>query len=58
METAVKMVDLLHPGTDQQTKGMLVQTLIPSLLQLGEGKGLELAGPPVAQGKDHKKETN
>jgi len=42
LETAKKMVDLLHPNTDEQTKAMILQTLIPNLLQLGNGKGLEL----------------
>src|SRR5439155_18002280 len=45
IETASKMIDILQPGADPQTKAMLQQTLIPNLLQLGNGKGVELALP-------------
>lgn len=44
-EIAGKMVDVLQPGSDEAVRIMLLQTLIPSLLQLGEGKGLELVLP-------------
>jgi hypothetical protein len=43
LETASKMVDTLRPGIEKETKGMLVQALLPSVLQLGNAKGLELA---------------
>jgi hypothetical protein len=46
LETAERMVDLLHPGTDEATKTMIVQTLLPDLLQLGISRGLQLALPP------------
>lgn len=45
LETASKMVDTLHPGVDTVTKGMLVQPLLPTLLQLSTAEGLELALP-------------
>lgn len=45
LETAERMVDLLHPGADQATKIMIVQTLLPDLLQLGTSRGLQLALP-------------
>ena len=44
LETASKMVDTLRPGIDKETKGMLEQALLPSLLQLSTTKGLELKG--------------
>ena len=43
LETASKMVDILYPGIDTRTKAVLLQTLIPNLLQLDSSKGLELA---------------
>ncbi len=45
LETAERMVDLLYPGTDEATKGMIVRTLLPDLLQLGNSKGLQLTLP-------------
>lgn len=48
LEIAGNMVTILRPSADEETKVMLLQTLIPSLLQLGEGRGLELV-LPVAQ---------
>lgn len=53
LETASKMVDTLHPGIDMATKGMLVQALLPSLLQLSTTEGLELAlpAPKSSEGK-------
>jgi hypothetical protein len=44
LEAAERMVDLLHPGTDEATKAMIVQTLLPDLLQLGTSRGLQLGG--------------
>ncbi|SRR5260221_5775342 len=44
-KTAGEMVDLLNPGMDAATKAMNVQLLIPNLLQLANGKGLELVLP-------------
>jgi hypothetical protein len=52
LETASKMVDTLRPGIDKETKGMLVQALLPSLLQLSTTEGLELALPaPKSSGE-------
>lgn len=44
IENANRMIDTLRPGADTKTREMLVQTLLPNLLQLGNSKGLEL--PP------------
>ena len=46
LEVATKTVAVLHPSVDEQTKAMLIQTLLPSILQLHNGKGLELVLPP------------
>jgi len=45
LEIAQKMVDLLHPGADPATRAMEIQALLPNLVQLQNGKGLELALP-------------
>lgn len=39
------MVDMLQPNADQAARVMLIQTMLPNLLQLQDGKGLELALP-------------
>jgi hypothetical protein len=44
-EIAAKTVAVLQPSADEQTKGMLIQTLLPTILQLQSGKGLELVLP-------------
>jgi chromosome segregation ATPase len=46
LKTAGEMVDLMHPGLEAATKAMIVQSLVPNLLQLANGKGLELGLPP------------
>ncbi len=52
LETASKMVDTLRPGIDKETKGMLEQALLPSLLRLSTTEGLELALPaPKSSGR-------
>ena len=45
LEIAKKTVDLLQPNADDTTKGMLIQTILPNILQLQNGKGLTLALP-------------
>jgi hypothetical protein len=45
LEIAGKVVDLLHPGADPATRAMEIQVLLPNLVQLQNGKGLELALP-------------
>ncbi len=45
LEIAKKTVDLLHPNADDATKGMIMQALLPNILQLQNGKGLVLALP-------------
>ncbi len=45
LEIAGKVVDTLHPGADPATRAMEIQTLLPNLVQLQNGKGLELALP-------------
>ena len=44
-EIAAKTVTMLHPNADEQTKALLIQTMLPTILQLQNGKGLELALP-------------
>lgn len=43
LEIAGKVVDTLRPGADPATRAMEIQTLLPNLVQLQNGKGLELA---------------
>jgi len=45
LEIAGKVIDTLHPGADAATRAMEIQTLLPNLIQLQNGKGLELALP-------------
>jgi hypothetical protein len=45
LEIASMIVDKLHPGADQATKAMEIQALLPNILQLQNGKGIELALP-------------
>jgi hypothetical protein len=45
IEIAGKMVDILQPNADQAARAMLIQTMLPNLFQLQDGKGLELALP-------------
>jgi uncharacterized protein YjbI with pentapeptide repeats len=45
LEIAGKVVDTLHPGADPATRAMEIQTLLPNLVQLQNGRGLELALP-------------
>jgi DNA repair exonuclease SbcCD ATPase subunit len=56
IEIAGKMVDMLQPHADQSTREMLIQTMLPDLLQLQNGEGLELT-LPVPQGSEEKTET-
>ena len=52
LEIAAKTVTMLHPEADEQTKGLLIQTLLPTILQLQNGKGLELALPVSLKGEE------
>lgn len=52
LEIADKLVDKLHPNADPETKGMLIRTLLPNILQLDNVKGLELA-LPMTKGNDN-----
>jgi Skp family chaperone for outer membrane proteins len=45
LEVASKIVDVLQPNTDKETKIKLMQTLLPNLLQLGSVEGFELVLP-------------
>ncbi len=45
LEIAKKTVDLLYPSADDATKGMIMQALLPNILQLPKDKGLVLALP-------------
>ncbi|WP_220210953.1 hypothetical protein [Reticulibacter mediterranei] len=49
LEIAGKVVDMLHPGADPATRAMEIQALLPNLVQLQNGKGLELALPPLSK---------
>ncbi|HEU5378997.1 MAG TPA: hypothetical protein VFV38_26540, partial [Ktedonobacteraceae bacterium] len=49
LATASEVIDALHPGTNDMTKAMLARTLLPNLLQLGRGHGLELTLPAAAE---------
>lgn len=46
LEIAGNIVDTLHPGADPATRAMAIRTLLPNIIQLQNGKGLELALPP------------
>ncbi len=52
LETASKMVNMLRPDADKETREMLLRTLLPNLLQLGNGQGLELALPARLNDKE------
>ncbi len=45
LEIAGKMVTILHPQASPDERTLLMSTLLPSLLQLEDGKGLELVLP-------------
>ena len=45
LEIANKVIDALHPDADSATRAMEVQVLLPNLIQLQNGKGLELVLP-------------
>lgn len=45
LESASKIVDRLYPSIETETRGKLVGTLLSSLLQVGQGKELEIALP-------------
>jgi hypothetical protein len=49
LEIAAKTVTVLRPHADDETKTMLIQALLPTLLQLQNGKGLELILPSFTQ---------
>ena len=50
LEIATKTVTVLYPYADEQTKAMLMQTLLPNILQLQNSKGLELVLPAPQSG--------
>ena len=45
LEIANKVIDALHPDADSATRAMEVQVLLPNLVQLQNGRGLELVLP-------------
>jgi hypothetical protein len=50
LQIAGNMMNFLHPNADEETRTLLIQTLMTTLLQLGEAKGLELVYPmPLAR---------
>jgi hypothetical protein len=53
LEIATRVVDTLHPNAELATRSMEIQALLPNLIQLQNGKGLELRLPD--QRKDGEK---
>jgi hypothetical protein len=47
LEIAGKVFDTLHPGSDSATRAMAIQALLPNIIQLQNGRGLELALPAL-----------
>lgn len=45
LEIANKVIDALHPDADPATRAMEVQALLPNLVQLQNGRGLEIVLP-------------
>jgi Pentapeptide repeats (8 copies) len=57
LEIATKTVTVLHPVADEQTKAMIIRALLPNILQLQNGKGLELILPtPQSSEEDFSEE--
>jgi hypothetical protein len=54
LEIAGKVVDTLHPGADPATRAMEIQSLLPNIIQLQSGKGLELVLPLSSKSTDEK----
>jgi hypothetical protein len=52
LETAVQLIDVLQPGVNSQTKAMAARTLLPNLLHLSNGKGLDLTLLPAATSRE------
>ena len=46
LELASKTVDILRPNADPDARAMMIQSVLPSILQLQNVTGLELALPP------------
>lgn len=46
-ETASRIVEQVAPNADATNRAMLIQSLLPQLLQLESGKGLKLAYRPI-----------
>lgn len=55
LEIAARVVDTLYPNADSATRSMEIQALLPNLIQLQNGKGLELTLPIQhrSEEKDH-----
>jgi uncharacterized protein YjbI with pentapeptide repeats len=53
LEIANKLVDVLQPSADQAARAMTMQVLLPNILQIQNGKGLELVllGPQSSEEK-------
>lgn len=52
LEIAGKTVDALHPSADAETRAMIIQALLPNILQFQNGQGLELALPAPQNGNN------
>ncbi len=55
-EIAAQAVTVVRPDANDQIKAMLIQTLLPTLLQGQNIKGLELVLPPMPSSDKHEKE--
>lgn len=49
LEIAQQVIDTLHPNADPATRAMEIQALLPNIIQLQSGKGLELTLPDQIQ---------
>ena len=56
LEIANKTVDVLYPTANAEAKAMITRTLLPTILQLDNVKGLELV-LPAPQSSEEKTET-
>ena len=56
LEIAAQTVTVLRPDANEQVKAMLIQALLPTLLQAGNVKGLELVLPPDPKDETQQKE--
>jgi len=56
LEAASKMVIVLRPDADAETRDMLIRSLLPNLLQLGNATGVEVSLPAPQSKQDENKD--